>query len=107
MGLSGLGPRSTLAGPVCLGLRGEAFSDLSPLPGMARLLLCVWWVCVSLLVSLCGHPLGTRSELGLGLFPTCHSEVGEVLPLPQSESRMADVGTYLLGKRRPGHQKSV
>ena len=50
---------------------------------------------MSLLVSLCGHPLGTRLDLGLGLFPTRHSEVGEVLPHSQCESQVADVGTYL------------
>ena len=41
-GLSGFGPGSALEGPVCLGLRGETFSDLPLLTGMAFFpFLCV------------------------------------------------------------------
>ena len=84
MGLSGLGPRSTLAGPVCLGLRGEAFSDLSPLPGMARLP----FVCVVGLCEPSGVPVWSsfRHQVRAGSGPVSHPPLrGRGSPSPPTK----------------------
>lgn len=95
--VSGPGPGSALAGPVCLRLGDEAFSDFCLFSlGWSDPLLCVWWVCVNVSSPPCIDihyaPGGT---LDPGLFPVPHSEGGEILPHPQRESRVVDVRTHL------------